>query len=112
VTDQDPWDTEELQDYQRHVREHLLPMVQGVAVTMSIVPEHPENLDLKYMVELAACILLDKPLILLVVPGTKVPEHLLRVADAIVEADMTDPASFATAQVQVQEHFRRLVGED
>lgn len=75
------------------VRKELIPMIDSSAITLSLLPK-PENYDdVKYAVELAYSILLDKPIILLVSPGQRVPEHLVRVADRIVEVDRDNPAA-------------------
>ena len=90
----DPYfDSPDFAEFARSVREDLIPKIDGSAVTLSLVPKDPSALDVKYAVELAFCILLDKPLVLLVAPGQVLPEHLVRVADSIVEVDLKDPAS-------------------
>jgi hypothetical protein len=63
----------------------LVPMLEQSSVTVSIVPEG--ETDVKYAVELGLSIMMDKPIILVVSPGTKVPAKLALVADSIVEAD-------------------------
>jgi hypothetical protein len=49
--------------------------------------------DAKQAVEIGFMMLLDKPLIIAVTPGSVVPEKLARAADAIVEVDLLDPAA-------------------
>jgi len=69
--------------YARRVIDELLPKLQDSAITASIVPDGPG--DVKFAVELGLSIMLDKPIALLIRPGQSVPEHLARVADAIIE---------------------------
>lgn len=61
----------------------LVPMIDGSAATIGLVPRGPS--DVKFALELGLSIMLDKPIIAVVTPGVKVPERLVRVADRIVE---------------------------
>lgn len=74
------------QEFVKRVREDALQKIMGSAVVMSIVPTGEP--DIKYAVELGLGIMLDKPLVLVVMPGTGIPERLRRVADKIVYADV------------------------
>jgi len=47
------------------------------------------DIDVKLAVEIGAAVLLDKPIVMLVKPGTKVSKHLATIAVAILEADMS-----------------------
>lgn len=76
-------------EFQRVVMEGLVPKVAGSAVCVSIVPDDEDNyVDAKFCVELGVMIMLDKPILALVHPGTKVPEKLKLVADEILEVDL------------------------
>jgi hypothetical protein len=59
-------------------------MIEGSAVGVSIVPTDPDGVDVKFAVELGLMIMMDKPICLVVQPGTEIPAHLKRVADEIV----------------------------
>lgn len=72
------------------MRADLLPKIEGSAIGASIVPLDPAAFDVKFAVELGAMIMLDKPIILLVQPGTVLPDALVRVAVEIVEFDRDD----------------------
>ena len=69
-------DDPEAQAWARHVLKDLVPMVGGSALTVSLVPTGPA--DVKFAVELGMSIMLDKPVILVVQTGTKIPERLVR----------------------------------
>lgn len=86
---QDVYDSPEFQEWAQRVKAHVLPPLQESALTVSLVPKG--DTDIKFAVELGLSIMLDKPIIAVVQPGTKVPERLIRVADAIVEADFSSP---------------------
>lgn len=88
----DPQFDPEFDAFARAVKNELVPQLQGSAITISLFPTNPSTLDVKYAVELAFSILLDKPLILLISPGQLIPDHLVRVADRIVEYDRGDLA--------------------
>ena len=79
--------------YVTHVRTTVAPMAANSTIGMSIVPRKPEDVDVKFAVELGLMIMFDKPLILLCDPTTVLPEHLRRVADEIVWGDPSkDPS--------------------
>lgn len=86
---EDPYDTPEWKKFAAGVNARLLPMITNSAMTLSLVPENGQA-DVKFAVELGLSIMLDKPIIAVVAPGTRVPDHLVRVADRIVEADMSN----------------------
>lgn len=79
-------DDPQFRDWAERVRVHVLPKVSASALTVSLVPTG--ETDIKFAVELGLSIMLDKPIIAVVQPGTRVPERLIRVADRIVEADV------------------------
>lgn len=89
------------------VRAHVLPMIQESALNVSLVPTGAT--DMKFAVELGLSIMLDKPIVAVVVPGTKVPERLVRVADHIVEVDdLSRPES----RVKLQQAIEKVMGEE
>lgn len=107
--DPNPWDDPEVQAWAKRVREELVPMIQGSAISMSILPEDPEKVDVKMAVEVGLSLLLDKPLILMVRPGTIVPIRLARAADEIIEADLANPDGLAE---RVHDAMIRVLGEE
>jgi hypothetical protein len=94
----------EWKSYVTHVRTELVPMIEGSTIGVSIVPRKPEDVDVKFAVELGLLIMLDKPIILLVDPTTVLPERLRRVADAIVVGGPSDPG----VQAELMDAMRRL----
>lgn len=103
---QDPFDTPEARAWAQRVLTELVPMIDGSAVSVSIVPS--DEGDVKFAVELGLSIMLDKPIILAVVPGRTIPEHLARVADEIVELDTTSPLAAIRIHDAVKRIFERL----
>lgn len=81
-----PFDSEEWREFVAAVRTDAVEKIAGSAAMISIVPEG--EYDVKFAVELGLGIMMDKPLIILVQPGAKIPEKLRLVADEVVEADI------------------------
>lgn len=81
-----PADRAEWDDFVRHVRENTVKAMEQSAYVMSLVPEGKP--DIKFAVELGLAIMLGKPIIAVVMPGTAVPDGLRKVASAIIEADL------------------------
>jgi hypothetical protein len=99
-------DTPEFQGFESHVREHVLPAMDASAVIMSLVPEGDP--DIKYAVELGLSIMLDKPIIAVVTPGTRVPGKLVKVADVILEGDMRTKAGQQSLAERLQTALKEL----
>lgn len=89
----DPWDTPEMRNWSQHVREELVPKLRASAAMISLYMS--TNPDVKFATELGMSVLLDKPIIILVSPGVPVPDHVVRVADRIIEGDSSDPTVMA-----------------
>lgn len=85
----DVYDSPEFQRYANRVRAELEPMIKDSAVCVSILPSG--ETDVKFAVELGYMIMLDKPIIVVVQPGSKVPSKLALVADIIVEGRPGEP---------------------
>lgn len=79
-------------------------MMSGSEVVVSLVPRGPS--DIKYAVELGLSIMMDKPIIAVVIPGTKVPAKIVRVADLIVEADPSTEEGRRTLQETITRFMR------
>lgn len=94
---QDPYESDEWAAFARQVKAGLVPKMQDSTVVMSLVPE--EGTDVKFAVELGYAIMLDKPIIAMVLPGTKIPPKLLMVADDIIEIDIARDPEKASASI-------------
>lgn len=88
---EEPWMDPEWQAYVTRTRTELVPMIEGSSIGLSIVPRNPEDVDIKFAVELGLMIMLDKPIIMVIAPNQIIPEHLRRVADDIVVHDPEHP---------------------
>lgn len=82
----------EWQRYANHLITEVVPRLDNSAMCVNILPRKPEDADdIQYCTELGMMILMDKPIIIIVRPGTQVPDKVIRVADEIVEADIGAP---------------------
>lgn len=81
----------EFQKFSDNVLKKVVPDIQASGAVVSLIPKGPA--DIKFAVELGLAIMLDKPILALVQPGSKVPEKLVQVADLIVEFDPENPDS-------------------
>jgi hypothetical protein len=93
-------------EYAGHALAEMLPKLIDSAVCVSLAPSpepgEPRGVgDVKYWVELGASIMLDKPIIVLAMPGQELPERLERVADKVIRADMRTEAGQKAAQEQL-----------
>jgi len=85
-----PFEGQDWEAFAEDVKTNLIPKMEGSSVIMSMVPDG--NTDVKFAVELGFSIMLDKPIIAVIAPGSTPPAKLVKVADALVEADYDDPA--------------------
>lgn len=81
------WKDPSFQGWEAEVRRIVIPMLEGTAVTVSLIPRS-KNPDIRFAVELGLSIMMDKPIIALVQPGMSIPNGLAAVAAEIVEVDI------------------------
>lgn len=86
----DIFDDPDVRAWTQGVVEDLIPKLRNSSMTVSLVPERPEAVDVKFAVELGFSIMLGKPIILVVRPGTRLPDKVVALADQIVEMDGAD----------------------
>jgi hypothetical protein len=80
----------EVDEFWERVRRDLVARVNGAAFAMMCV-DASDPLDVHFAAQLGLAIMLDKPLIIVVAPGTRLPLRLVRIAEEIVELDLTGP---------------------
>lgn len=71
----------------KHAVEELYPKMEDSAMCLSIWSDKP---DPKICMEIGAAVCFNKPIIVCVFRGEKVPSSISRIASAIVEVDMDD----------------------
>lgn len=95
---------EEDRAFQQAVSEGLVPKMENSAFAVALCPtEGPHKVDAKFAVELGVMIMLDKPIIAVVDPGTEVPKKLALVADKIIYAKLTDDDAAQKIKEAVEE---------
>ena len=85
----DPFEDPRWLAYADRVRRELAPKVRESAVAVSVFTG---EIDPKLAIETGYMVLMDKPIIVSVTPGAKVPRKLAMVADEIVEANPNNPS--------------------
>lgn len=90
-------------EFERQAR-ILAKAIHHSKVVVSVVPEG--EVDMKFAVELGASIMLDKPIVAMIRPGTKIPKKLALVVDEWVEFDASNVAD---SQQRLQEALKRLI---
>jgi hypothetical protein len=88
-------------------REELVPKLQESAAVVSLVPKGEP--DLKFAIELGLSIMMNKPIIAVIQPGSEVPDKLLQVADNVL---YLDDLSTPDAQAQVMTAIAEVAGVD
>jgi hypothetical protein len=97
--------TPEFREWEAEVQESLIPKIENSAATVSLVPRG--ETDVKFALELGLSIMLNKPILAVVHPTSKVPERLRRVADEIVVADLETAAGQKTVRAALQSFLDR-----
>jgi nucleoside 2-deoxyribosyltransferase len=95
------WDS-----FVHHVRENTVKAMEESAFVASLVPTG--ETDVKFAVELGLAIMLGKPIIALVIPGTEVPAGLVKVADAIICADLDTEDGQRRAAAEMKTAMARI----
>lgn len=102
----DPFDTDEWRAHAEHFRKNVLPQIVGSARCLAIVPE-TDKFDAKFALEIGAMVVLDKPIVLLVMRGRPISPRLARVADKIIECDLSSESGQRAAQQRLTEYLKQ-----
>lgn len=94
------WNDPDIQGWLRAVESDLLPKMESSAFALAI---SDGRVSADMAVQIGAAVLLDKPLVLLALPGASIPAPLQRVAAAIVRGSMTDPATAAATKARLSD---------
>lgn len=105
----DPFNDPEARAWAQHAVDELVPKITDSAATVSILPDEAGLDDIKFALELGLSIMLDKPLLVAVVPGRRIPERLRRVADELIEFDEADPAGTSK---RLNAAVARVIGDE
>lgn len=92
MADVNPMQDPKNMEFFRHCEQTLVPLIAESAVGVSVVPVDRTETDVRFAIQIGLLIMMDKPIILVVEPGTSVPSKLVKVADHIVETDLCEAA--------------------
>jgi len=102
----DPWRDPDVLRWMRRTRDKLPEMIDASKAVISIVPADGRT-DVKFAVELGFSIMMDKPIVAVIRPGSHVPEKLVRVADEIIECDMETEADREKLAASIADFMQR-----
>ena len=103
----DPWRDPDVLRWMRRTRDKLPEMIDSSRAVISIVPENGMKTDVKFAVELGFSIMLNKPIVAVIRPGSHVPDKLVRVADEIIECDMETEADREKLAASIADFMQR-----
>lgn len=82
------------------------PLIRQSAYSIVVAPGESSLRDVKLAIEIGYSIMMDKPLIVMVPKGRRhhAPK-LMRIADKVIEADLSDPEDSARAQAELKAYL-------
>lgn len=92
MSPRDPWQSSEFKAFAARWGRDVYPMLARSGVSITIQGSSPSEVDIQQALEIGMTLLLDKPLIVICPAGRTVPDQLRRVASAVIEGDLKDPA--------------------
>lgn len=100
----------EWDEFVAHQHKHTVKAMESSAYVMSLIPDK-DKVDVKFAVELGMAIMLEKPIIAMVQPGTPVPPGVRKVATAVIVADLDTETGQQQATRQLKEVMARFGDE-
>lgn len=98
-----PYDSPDFKRWADTMREKLIPNMADSANVLMIAPDlETAQFDIEFALQIGACILLEKPLILLAQRGRTIPPKLRAIADRIIESDDLGSPDMNAAEIQDQ----------
>lgn len=83
----DAFDHPEWAAFEHNIRTNMLPKMRESATVLALAPDISQDLDLRFAIQIGACILLEKPLLVLAMKGRTLPPKLVQIADRIIYAE-------------------------
>lgn len=107
MTQEGGWDRED-EAWARRVLRELVPKIEEAQCNVSLVPDGPP--DVKFAVELGLSVMMDKPIVLVVRPGVRVPAKLLALADVVLAGDISSREEAEALERRLGEYLVRRFG--
>jgi hypothetical protein len=101
----DPYKTKEWRIVQKAAREDLVPRMLLSENVIMLQPDNSVDFDVAFAVEIGASIMLDKPLILIVDRGRTPYPRLARIADKVINVDMSTEEGREAAHKAVSQYL-------
>lgn len=95
---ENPWDHPDFVAWAAQVRNGMFPKMEDSAVNLALLSSGDP--DVKLAVEIGYGIMLDKPLIVLLMPGVVPSKKLMLVADEILTVDLDNDPDGAQAAIK------------
>lgn len=106
--DKSPYDSADFKRWAADMRKRLIPEMRSSGSVLMISPNMEAEFDVEFALQIGACILLEKPLILIVHRGRVVPPKLRAIADRVIEADLDATTMDAPA---IQGEIQRAISD-
>jgi hypothetical protein len=97
----------EWNEFVTQCNDELQPKLERSGFVMSLVPD-ADKVDVKFAIETGMAILMDKPIVIIAMPGTHIPEKLRKVADEVLVADIRTKAGQRKAAELVAKMMKKL----
>jgi hypothetical protein len=98
-----PEEAQQWDEWVEHQKKDTIRKIAGSAAMVSVAPAEGADLDVQMALELGAGILMDKPLILVAVPGQPVPPRLAKLADRVLYDDLDTEAGVKAFKKALEE---------
>lgn len=103
---EDPFERDDFRIWADDMRKRLIPKMRDSSNVLMLAPDVKAEFDISFALQIGACILLEKPLILVVHPGRQIPPKLRAIADRVIEADLN---GLPMDDVKIQEQIRQAM---
>jgi hypothetical protein len=106
MSKRNPFDDPEWKRFEDRIRKRMIPEMESSATTLMIAPDASNpSFDVQFAVQIGACVLLEKPLLVLAIAGRPMPPKLERIADRIIYVESTDDPSIKDQIAQFMRDF-------
>lgn len=102
---------QEWEMFVKDAQDELQPKLEQSGFVMSLVPDQ-DKVDVKFALETGMAILMDKPIVIVAIPGTHIPSKLRKVADEVIVSDIRTPAGQRHVSEVIARMMKKLDDEE